>query len=147
MPPTNSMIVSSFNASRLTPLRASAVATLEAAGEDYERAATAEEEVAAAEAENLEDAIGAALFAETPVSRGASSSAAGPFSPRPPSAGPSSSGANASSAATAEARSGVNLLALKLEAITMLYGSRERGHYYEDLQQAYTVNWAAELGQ
>ena len=55
-------------------------------------------------------------------------------------------GCLASSAATAEARSGVNLLALKLEAITMLYGSRERGHY-EDLQQAYTVNWAAELGQ
>ena len=28
----------------------------------------------------------------------------------------------------------------------MLYGGRERGHY-EDLQHAYTVNWAAELGQ
>ena len=62
------------------------------------------------------------------------------------SAVPSSSGAIASSAATAEARSGVNLLALKLEAIITLYGSRERGHY-EDLQQAYTVNWEAELGQ
>ena len=109
----------------------------------------AHEEVVAAEAageEGLEDAMEAALFAEPPVSRGASGSAAGPFSPRPPAASPSSSGAIASSAATAEARSGVNLLALKLEAIIALYGSRERGHY-EDLQQAYTVNWAAELGQ
>ena len=115
----------------------------------HQEAGTAEEGVVAAEAaveERLEDTMKAALFAEAPVSRGASASAAGPFSPRPLSAGPSSSGAIASSAATAEARSGVNLLALKLEAITILYGSWEGGHY-EDLQQAYTVNWAAELGQ
>ena len=107
------------------------------------------EEVVAAEAageEGLEDAMEAALCAEPPVSRGASGSAAGPFSPRPPAASPSSSGAIASSVATAEARSGVNLLALQLEAITALYGSGERGHY-EDLQQAYTVNWTAGLGQ
>ena len=98
----------------------------------HQEAATAEEGVVAAEAageESLEDAIEAALFAEAPVSRGASGSAAGPFSPRPPSAGPSSSGAIASSAATAEARSGVNLLALKLEAITLVYGSKERGRF------------------
>ena len=109
----------------------------------------AHEEVVAAEAageEDLEDAMEAALFAEPPVSRGASGSAAGPFSPRPPAASPSSSGAIASSAATAEARSGVNLLALQLEAITALYGSGERGHY-ENLEQAYTVNWTAELGR
>ena len=115
----------------------------------HQEAGTAEEGVVAAEAageESLEDAMEAALFAEPPVSRGASGSAAGPFSPRPPAASPSSSGAIASSAATAEARSGVNLLALRLEAITALYGSRERGHY-EDLQQAYTVNWTAELGR
>ena len=115
----------------------------------HEEAGTAEEGVVAAEAageEGLEDAMEAALFAEAPVSRGASGSAAGPFPPRPPAASPSSSGAIASSAATAEARSGVNLLALQLEAITALYGSGERGHY-EDLQQAYTVNWTAELGR
>ena len=48
--------------------------------------------------------------------------------------------------ATAEARSGVNLLALKLEAFTRLYGSKEPERF-EDLQSAYTVNWAAELGR
>ena len=52
----------------------------------------------------------------------------------------------ASSAATAEARRGGNLLALKLEAFTRLYGSKEPKRF-EDLQSAYTVNWAAELGQ
>ena len=52
----------------------------------------------------------------------------------------------ASSAATAEARSGDNLLALKLEACTRLYDSREPERF-EDLQSAYTVNWAAQLGQ
>ena len=51
-----------------------------------------------------------------------------------------------SSAAAAEARSGYNLLALKLEACTRLYGSREPERF-EDLQSAYTVNWAAELGR
>ena len=53
----------------------------------HQEAGTAEERVVAAEAageESLEDAKKAALFAEAPVSRGASSSAAGPFSPRPP---------------------------------------------------------------
>ena len=57
----------------------------------HQEAGTAEEGVVAAEAageESLEDAMKAALFAEAPVSRGASSSAAGPYSPRPPSAGP-----------------------------------------------------------
>ena len=102
----------------------------------------------AAGEESLEDAKGATLSAEetlsaeAPVSRGASSLAAGPFSPRRPCSGATV----ASSAATAEARSGVNLLALRLEAITALYGSGERGHY-ENLQQAYTVNWTAELGR
>ena len=115
----------------------------------HEEAGTAEEGVEAAEAageESLEDAIEAALFAEAPVSRGASGSAAGPFSA--PAASPSSSGAIASSAATAEACSGFNLLAVKLEAIITLYRltPTQRGHY-EDLQQAYNVNWAAELGQ
>ena len=115
----------------------------------HQEAGTAEEGVVAAEAaveERLEDTMKAALFAEAPVSRGASASAAGPFSPRPLSAVPSSSGAIASSAATAEARSGVNLLALKLESIFTLFGSKEQGHY-EDPQQAYAVNWEAELGQ
>ena len=69
--------------------------------------------------------------AEAPVSsRGASSLAA----------------TVASSAAAAEARSGVNLFALKLEAFTRLYGSKEPERF-EDLQSAYTVNWAAELGR
>ena len=52
----------------------------------HQEAATAEEGVVAAEAageESLEDAIEAALFAEAPVSREASGSAAGPLSPRP----------------------------------------------------------------
>ena len=117
----------------------------------HQEAGTAEEGVEAAEAageESLEDAIEAALFAEAPVSRGASGSAAGRFSPRPPSAGPSSSGAIASSVATAEACSGFNLLAVKLEAITTLYRlTPTQRRHYEDLQQAYNVNWAAELGQ
>ena len=117
----------------------------------HQEAGTAEEGAVAAEAageESLEDAMWttlpaeATLSAEAPASRGASSLAAGPFSPRPPFSGATV----ASSAATAEARSGVNLLALKLEAITIVYGSKERGRF-EDLQQAYTVNWAAELGQ
>jgi len=117
----------------------------------HQEAGTAEEGVEAAEAageESLEDAIEAALFAEAPVSRGASGSAAGPFSPRPPSASPSSSGAIASSAATAEACSGFNLLAVKLEAIITLYRlTPTQRRHYEGLQQAYNVNWAAELGQ
>ena len=96
----------------------------------HQEAATAEDGAVAAEATLFDDAS----------SRGAS--AADPFSPLPPFSGPTV----ASSAATAEARSGVNLLTLKLEAITTLYCSKERGRF-EDLQQAYTVNWAAELGQ
>ena len=55
-------------------------------------------------------------------------------------------GCLASSAATAEARSGANLLALKLEAITTVYGSKEPDQY-KDLQPAYTVNWESELGE
>ena len=113
----------------------------------HQEAGTAEDGSVAAEAageESLDDALGAegTLSAEAPVSRGASSLAAGPFSPRTPFSGATV----ASSAATAEARSGVNLLALKLEAITIVYGGKERGRF-EDLQHAYTVNWAAELGQ
>ena len=60
--------------------------------------------------------------------------------------GASSLAAATVASATAEARSGVNLLALKLEAFTRLYGSREPERF-EDLQSAYTVNWAAQLGQ
>ena len=109
----------------------------------------AHEEVVAAEAageEGFEDAIEAALFAEPPVSRGASGSAAGPFSPCPPAASPSSSGAIASSVATAEARSGVNLFALQFGVILAVYSSGEQGHY-ENLQQACTVDWSSELGR
>jgi len=115
----------------------------------HKAAATAEEGVVAAEAageERFEDALEAAFVAEALVSSGASRSTAGPLSARPPSAGPSCSGTMASSAATVEARSGANLLLLKLEAITVLYCSKNRGHY-EDPQQVYTVNWAAELGR
>ena len=60
--------------------------------------------------------------------------------------GASSLAAATVASATAEARSGVNLLALKLEAFTRLYGSKEPERF-EDLQSAYTVNWAAQLGQ
>ena len=72
------------------------------------------------------------------------------------SAGPSSSGTLASMAATVEepkpeaaTMASVrkpHLLPLKLEAITALYLVKDKNHY-EDLQQAYTVDWAAELGQ
>ena len=77
----------------------------------------------------------------------------------PSSAGPSCSGTSASRAATAEEPkreaakladvrkpSKPSLLPLKLEAITALYMVKDKGHY-EDLQQVYTVNWKAELGQ
>ena len=90
-----------------------------------------------------------ALDPDASISRGACSSGAGPFSPRPPSAQPSASGTIASDAATAdEARSGANLLALKLEAISFACHSatREKGKH-EDLQQACDVDWAAELGE
>ena len=97
----------------------------------HQEAATAEDGAVAAEATLSDDASG---------SRGAS--AEDQFSPPPPFSGATV----ASSAATAEARSGVKQLTLKLEAITKLYCSKERGRF-EDLQQAYTVNWAAELGQ
>ena len=112
----------------------------------HQEAGPAEEEVVVAEAageEIDEAAIEAALLDDAPVSRGAFGSAAGPFSQRPPSVCPSTSGWIASSVATAEARSGVNLLALKLGAITAVYGS-ERGRF-EELGHAYTVDWAAEL--
>ena len=97
----------------------------------HQEAATAEDGAVAAEATLSDDASG---------SRGAS--AEDQFSPLTPFSGATV----ASSAATAEARSGVKQLTLKLEAITKLYCSKERGRF-EDLQQAYTVNWAAELGQ
>ena len=116
----------------------------------YQEVATAEYVAVAAEAageESFEDALvrslaaEAASSAEAPVSRGASSSAADPFSQRTP----LSEATVATSAATADARSGVNLLALKLEAITAAF-RKEQGRY-EDLPCAYTVNWAAVLGQ
>ena len=115
----------------------------------HQEAGTAEEEVVVAEAageEIDEAAIEAALLDDAPVSRGAFGSAAGPFSQRPPSVCPSTSGWIASSAATAEASSGVNLLAVKLETIIAFVGGMELDRY-EDLHQTYTVNWAAELGQ
>ena len=115
----------------------------------HQEAGTAEEEVVVAEAageEIDEAAIEAALLDDAPVSRGAFGSAAGPFSQRPPSVCPSTSGWIASSAATAEASSGVNLLAVKLETIIEFVGGMELNRY-EDLHQTYTVNWAAELGQ
>ena len=74
----------------------------------------------------------------------------------PPTAGASCSGTLASRAATVEepkveaatlaTRSRPHLLSLKLEGITALYKDKN-GSHYEDLQQVYTVNWAAELGQ
>ena len=74
----------------------------------------------------------------------------------PPSAGPSCSGTLALSAATAEEPKleaatlatvrRPQLLSLKLEVITELYKNKN-GSHYDDLQQVYTVNWAAELGQ
>ena len=95
----------------------------------HQGAETAEEGVEAAGAageQSFQDCLEAALFEDAPGSRGAASSAAGPRSPRPP-----CSGAIASSAATAEAFRGANLLALKLEGVTVLYGSSkgERGQY------------------
>ena len=115
----------------------------------HQEAGTAEEEVVVAEAageEIDEAAIEATLLDDAPVSRGAFGSAAGPFSQRPPSVCPSASGWIASSAATAEASSGVNLLAVKLETIIAFVGGMELDRY-EDLHQTYTVNWEAELGQ
>ena len=114
----------------------------------HQEAGTAEKEVVAAESageESGKDAMKAAgcFRRRAPSAKGRVSR--GLCSRRSPSARPS--GAIASSAAaTAKARSGVNLLALKLEAITTFYGNWERDRY-EDLPQAYTVNWAAELGQ
>ena len=74
----------------------------------------------------------------------------------PPSAGPSCSGTLASRAATVEepkleaatlaTDSRPHLLSLKLEVITALYKDKHRSHY-ENLQQVYSVSWAAELGQ
>ena len=41
-----------------------------------------------------------------------------------------------------------HLLSLKLEVIAALLNDKmKNGNHYEDLQQAYTVNWAAKLGQ
>ena len=110
-------------------------ATADPAGVPGAQAATAQEGAVAAESAG-----------EVPVSRKVCSSAAGPVGLRPPSAGTSPSATLASTAATVEARSAVNLLALKLEAITQFYGDGERSQF-EEPQQAYTVNWEAELGQ
>ena len=121
-----------------------AATAVQEAGTSKQRAVAAE----AAREERLEDAQGATvsgdacLSTEASGSRGASSLAARLFSPQA-----SSSGATvAASAATAEARSGVNLLAMKMEAITILYTCRERSRFHE-LQQPYTVTWGAELGK
>ena len=72
---------------------------------------------------------------------------AGPFSPRRLAArGASISGAKDSGAGTAEAAKGASLLALKLETILALYVD-EGGDKWRDLQQAYTVDWEAQLGR
>ena len=116
-------------------------------GTDKE-AATAEQgevEAEAAGAPSVEAAYGAALeaalFDEPSTARGASSAAAGPVSPRP-----KSLGAVKESAATAEGRHGIALLAMKLETIATVYESRARDTFQE-LPQPYTVKWAAELGR
>ena len=74
----------------------------------------------------------------------------------PPSAGSSCSRTLSMMAATVEGpkleavplatNSRSHLLALKLEVITALYEDKTRSHY-EELQQVYTVDWAAELGE
>ena len=96
------------------------------------------------EAETVErDGAMAAAFAAPYPQLG---EALGPFSPRPLAArGASSSGAKDSGAGTAEAAKGANLLALKLETILALYADKS-GEKWWDLQQAYTVDWEAELG-
>ena len=104
---------------------------------------TAEEAAGQQEAETAEqeDAMAAAFAAPDPQV-----DEAGPFSPRPLAArGASSSGAKDSGAGTAEAAKGANLLALKLETILALYGDTSGGKWW-GLQQAYTVDWEAELG-
>ena len=73
-----------------------------------------------------------------------------------PTPGASCSGTFASRTATAEEAkveaatlapcSKPHLLSMKLEMITASYKDKNRSHY-NDLQQAYSVNWAAELGQ
>ena len=90
------------------------------------------------------EAFDVALFG-APVSGAASSSATDPLSPGPPSSSNPRIRAMGASAATAEARSR-KLLGLKLETISVMYSSKKQGRW-EDLQQAYTVKWAAELGQ
>ena len=110
-----------------------------------QEAGTAKEEAVAAaavEEQILEVAMEATLPAEATLSAEApvSSPVSSPVSRQPPSSGATVG----SSAATAEARSGVNLLALKLEAIIKSYGQMYR---YDELPQDYTVNWKAVLGQ
>ena len=120
---------------------------------EHQEAATAEEGVVAAEdavEERWDAAVLSALEQTAPASRGASSSRADQSSPRPKSARTSSSsGAIANSeAATTDALSDANLLALKLEPIMEVYARRGEDQY-EDLQEAYTADWtgAAVLGE
>ena len=115
----------------------------------HKEAATAEQgevEAEAAGAPSVEAAYGAALeaalFDEPSTARGASSAAAGPVSPRP-----KSLGAVKESAATAEGRHGIALLAMKLETIATVYESRAARDTFQELPQPYTVKWAAELGR
>ena len=105
---------------------------------------TAEEAAGQQEAETTEQggAMAAALAAPDPQL----GEALGPFSPRPLAArGASSSGAKDSGAGADEAAKGANLLALKLETVVALYVNKGGGKR-EGLQQAYTEDWAAELG-
>ncbi len=103
----------------------------------------------AAGEDGFEGAALKALDADASISHGACSSGAGPFSPRPTSAQPSASGTIASEAATADgARSGANLLALKLEAMSYVYhGAMKETCKHEELQQDFYVDLAAELGE
>ena len=122
-----------------------AATAVQKAGTSKQRAVAAE----AAREDRLEDAQGATvsgdacLTTEASGSRGASGLAARHFSSQPS----SSEATVAASAATDEARD-VNLLAMKMEAITRLYVCREeqRSRFHE-LQHLYTVTWGAELGK
>ena len=114
----------------------------------HKTAATAEEEALASQdsvAVGLEHE-GEAAFVEALASIEAPSAGSCPLSAPPPSAGPSCSGTLASRAATVEACKSAHLLLLKLEVVTALYQKKKGGHH-KDLQQVYTVNWAAELGR
>ena len=92
--------------------------------------------------ESWDAAVLNALEQSAPASHGASSSRADQSSPRPKSARTSSSsGAIANSeAATTDALSDANLLALKLEPIMEVYARRGEDQY-EDLQEVDALDW------